>query len=81
MITQVIGKGTTILDQQEFDEIPTLIANELPNADMYPTILQFKMIGMDGNWLLFDIIHVNGKDEIQQGINIFATKIQVETDD
>ena len=81
MISQVIGKGTTILDKQEFDETPTLIGEELPNVDMYPSLLQFKMIGMDGNWLLFDIIHVNGEDEIQQGVNMLVTKIEVETDD
>jgi len=78
MISQVIGKGTTILDQKEFDETPSLIAEELPNVDMYPSLLQFKMIGMDGNWLLFDIIHVNGPDEVQQGVNILVTKIEVE---
>ena len=77
MISQVIGKGITILNQQEFDEIPDLVADELPNADMYPSILQFKMIGMDGKWLLFDIIHVNGEDEIQQGVNFIVTKIEI----
>jgi hypothetical protein len=81
MISQVIGKGTTILNQQEFNEVPELVADELPNVDMYPSLLQFKMIGMDGNWLLFDIIHVNGEDEIQQGVNILVTRIEVEIDD
>ena len=81
MISQVIGKGTTILNQKEFDEVPELVADELPNVDMYPSLLQFKMIGMDGNWLLFDIIHVNGEDEIQQGVNILVTRIEVEVDD
>lgn len=77
MISQVIGKGTTILNQKEFDEVPELVANELPNADMYPSILQFKMIGMDGKWLLFDIIHVDGKDEGKRGVNFFVTKIEI----
>jgi hypothetical protein len=81
MISQVIGKGTTILNQQEFNKVPELVADELPNVDMYPSLLQFKMIGMDGNWLLFDIIHVNGEDEIQQGVNILVTRIEVEIDD
>ena len=81
MISQVIGKGTTILNQKEFVEVPELVADELPNVDMYPSLLQFKMIGMDGNWLLFDIIHVNGEDEILQGVNILVTKIEVELDD
>lgn len=81
MISQVIGKGTTILNQKEFVEVPELVADELPNVDMYPSLLQFKMIGMDGNWLLFDIIHVNGEDEILQGVNILVTKIEVESDD
>ena len=78
MISQVIGKGTTILDKQEFDKVPSLTAEELPTVDMYDSILQFKMIGMDGNWLLFDIIHVNGEDEIQQGVNILVTRIEIQ---
>jgi len=77
MISQVVAKGLTILTPKEFDQVPSLVAEELPNIDMYPSLIQFKMIGMDGHWLLFDIIHVNGEDEQQTGINILVKKIEI----
>jgi hypothetical protein len=77
MINQVVEKGVTILTPKEFGEVPSVVAEELPNIDMYPSLVQFKMIGMDGHWLLFDIIHVDGKDEQQTGINILVRKIEI----
>ena len=52
MISQVIGKGLVQLIQKDLDETLTLVPHELPNTDMYETLCQFKMMGMNGEWLL-----------------------------
>jgi hypothetical protein len=77
MITQVIGKGVVQLTLKELEEVPSLIPHELPNADMYETKVQFKMMGQDGKWLLFNIIEVNGEDELEKGANIFVNRIEM----
>ena len=77
MITQVIGKGLVQLTQKDLDETPTLIPHELPNTDMYESVCQFKMMGMNGEWLLFNIVNVDGDDELEKGINIFVNRIEV----
>jgi hypothetical protein len=80
MISQVIGKGLVQLTQKDFDDTLTLVPHELPNTDMYESVCQFKLMGMDGNWLLFDIIRVDGEDEVERGINIFVNRIEVVPD-
>jgi len=77
MISQVIGKGLVQLTQKDLDKTLTLIPHELPNTDMYETICQFKTMGMDGAWLLFNVIQVDGQDELERGVNIFVNRIEV----
>jgi len=76
MISQVIGKGIVKLDKKDFKEVLTLIPHELPNVDMYDSVCQFKTMGMDGKWLLFEIVKVDGEDEVEKGINIFVHRIE-----
>jgi predicted SprT family Zn-dependent metalloprotease len=77
MINQVIGKGVVQLTPKELEKIQSLIPHELPNANMYETKVEFKMMGQDGKWLLFSIIEVNGEDELEKGVNIFANRIEL----
>lgn len=75
MINQVIGQGGVKLTPQELEEVPILIPYQLPNTDMYPTKVRFKTMGMDGQWILVNIIEVDGKDELDKGVNIFVNRI------
>jgi hypothetical protein len=77
MISQVIGKGTVDLTAKDFDEIPSIVPHELPNTDMYETVCQFKIIGMQGDWILIDIVLVDGEDEAEKGVNVFAHRINI----
>ena len=77
MINQVIGKGVVQLTPQELEETLVLIPHELPNTDMYETKAEFKMMGMDGKWLLFTVIVVDGEDELEKGVNIFVNRIEL----
>jgi len=74
-----VGRGTTLLNKKEFDEVPTLKNHWLPNTDMYPTIFQFKFQGPDANWYLVDIVHVKNKDEVETGVNMIITRIEHES--
>lgn len=73
-----VGKGTTVLSKKEFDEVPTLETEWLPNVDMYPTLFQFKFQGPDMNWYLVDIVHVKNKDEVKTGVNMLIARIEDE---
>jgi hypothetical protein len=77
MISQVIGKGMVQLTQKDLNDTLTLVPHELPNADMYESICQFKMIGMNGEWLLFNVIQVDNEDEVEKGINIFVNRVEI----
>lgn len=77
MISQVIGKGMVQLTQKDLDDTLTLVPHELPNTDMYESICQFKMMGMNGEWLLFNVVQVDGEDETEKGINIFVNRIEI----
>ena len=77
MINQVIGQGGVKLTPQELEEVPVLVPHKLPNTDMYPTKVQFKIMGMQGEWVLVDIIEVDGEDELEKGINIFVNRITI----
>lgn len=77
MISQVIGKGLVQLIQKDLDETLTLVPHELPNTDMYETLCQFKMMGMNGEWLLFNVIQVDGDDEVERGVNIFVNRVEI----
>jgi len=74
----LLGKGTTVLNKKDFDSVPTLKMDWLPNTDMYPSVFQFKFQGMDGSWYLVDIIHVKNKDEVETGVNFIVARIEDE---
>ena len=80
MISQVIGKGVVQLTQKDLDDTLTLVPHELPNTDMYESICEFKMMGMNGEWLLFNVVAVDGEDEIERGINILVNRIEIVSD-
>lgn len=78
MIQSAVGKGTVLLTQEEFDDTPNLVGYELPNIDMYPDVIQFKGMDMYGQWVLYTIVHVSGEDEVERGVNVLATRIEIE---
>lgn len=78
MIRNFIGKGTVKLTQKELDEIPNMIAHELPNIDQYDSLFQFKFMDMYGNWNLIDIVYVKNEDEVERGVNFLCNKIEIE---
>jgi hypothetical protein len=78
MIQSAVGKGTTTLTKEEFDNLPNLVGYELPNIDMYPDVIQFKGMDMYGHWVLYTVVHVSGNDEAENGVNVLATRIEVE---
>lgn len=78
MIKNFVGKGTVILSQKELDEVPSMIAHELPNIDMYESTFQFKFMDMYGNWNLVNIVHVKNDDETEKGVNFLCNRIEVE---
>jgi hypothetical protein len=80
MISQVIGKGVVQLTQKDLDDTLTLVPHELPNTDMYESVCEFKMMGMNGEWLLFNVVAVDGEDEIERGINILVNRIEIVSD-
>lgn len=77
MINQVIGKGEVKLTSEEIADLPSLIPHELPNTDMYESKVQFKIMGMDGQWIMVNIIEVDGEDELEKGVNIFVNRIEL----
>lgn len=78
MIRNFIGKGSVKLTSEEFDEIPTMIAYELPNTNHYDPIFQFKFMDMYGNWSLVDIIHVKNEGDIEGGVVFLTSKIEID---
>jgi len=73
MFNTFLSRGSIKLTKKEFDETPNLVSNELPNLDQCESLIQFKFMDITGNWLLVDVVHVNG-----QGVNILCTKIEIE---
>jgi hypothetical protein len=73
----VVEQGIVKLDKNDFNKILNISQCQLPNTDMYETVAQFKMKTVDGIWLLFDIIKVDGEDELQTGVNIFINQIEL----
>lgn len=78
MIRNFVGKGVVILTEKELDEVPSMIAHELPNIDMYEPVFQFKFMDMYGNWQLVNIVHVKNDDEAERGVNFLCSKIEIE---
>ena len=78
MLDGIIGKGVVLLSKTDFHKIPTLVLHKLPNTDMYKNVFQFKFQGMDTNWYLIDIVHVNRKDEAETGVNFLVARIENE---
>jgi hypothetical protein len=73
----IILKGKVILTQKEFDKIPNVKSEELPNTDMYPTVAQFK-IKVENEYMLIDIVNVDDNENGENGINIFITEIEMD---
>ena len=78
MLDKMIGRGVVLLSKTDFHKIPTFVLHKLPNTDMYENVFQFKFKGMDGNWYLVDIVHVNKKDEVETGVNFLVARIEDE---
>ena len=77
MMTKFINKRIVELTQAECDEIPSMVASDLPNTDMYDPILQFKFMGRSGGWNFVNVIHVNGEDEVEKGLNFIVNQIVI----
>ncbi|MHA1701444.1 MAG: hypothetical protein ACTSWK_04160 [Promethearchaeota archaeon] len=78
MIRNFVGKGIVELTEKEVEEIPSMIAHELPNIDMYKTAFQFKFMDIHGNWQLVNIVHVKNEDEVEKGVNFLCSQIIIE---
>lgn len=79
MMTKFIdNKGTVVLTQKEFDEIPAMIGHELPNTDMYETLFQFRFMGRSGEWNFVNVVHVKNDDEVEKGVNFLVSQIKIE---
>jgi hypothetical protein len=78
MISKIVDKGTVILTQKEFEELPTLEMHELPNSDMYEAIFQFKFMDMYGKWALVNVVNVKNEDEAERGVNFLTARIEIE---
>ena len=73
----IIPKRKVILSAKQFNEIPIVRCEELPNADIHPSLVQFKMKSEDG-YILVDIVNVDGNEDDENGINIFITPIEMD---
>ncbi len=78
MLDKFVGKGVVKLTKKELEEVPSMVAYELPNIDMYETVFQFKFMDMYGNWQLVNIVNVKNNDEAEKGVNFLCSKIEIE---